>query len=269
MEGIADAGEIALSPELAALIDRACSGPQKEGAVLLAPRSAARPRARRRCPLRPVAWATDGLRVFFWDNPLRNRGLGNPPAAPLRPHDRLLPVCHPPAALSGRPGPLSARWRPLMHVPSGASYATFGAPYYLALTAYLLAAGGVRGAIGWLQSSLSLSATYVLAVIHALLLRPHSTHLTPKILPPRFTPLLLPQLLIILVLLTSIIVAIRHPERGSAAAAGWAAYCALALSSVVTGLARSWRRSAVCAPERARPLSPRSVRPRSCKSRIR
>jgi beta-mannanase len=68
---------------------------------------------------------------------------------------------------------------------------------------------------------------------------------TPKILPPRFTPLLLPQQLIFMTLLASIVVAIRHPGYGTAPAAGWAAYCAFALSAVVTGLARSWRRSAV------------------------
>ena len=36
IEGVADAGEIGISPRLAALLDPACVGPQKEGALLLA-----------------------------------------------------------------------------------------------------------------------------------------------------------------------------------------------------------------------------------------
>ena len=49
MEGIADAGEIGLSPTLAMRLDPACIGPNKGGARLLAaPPDADRERARRR-----------------------------------------------------------------------------------------------------------------------------------------------------------------------------------------------------------------------------
>jgi cellulose synthase/poly-beta-1,6-N-acetylglucosamine synthase-like glycosyltransferase len=192
-----------------------------------------------------LTWATDGLRLFLWDNPLRNSRLTfrqrlhyfHTAGFYLFAILQLLFLAGPALYLLAGVS--------VMRPTSGAAYATFGAPYYLGMLAYLFSAGGLRGAIGGLQSSLSLSPTYLLAVGRALLLRPRSTHVTPKVKPPRFTPLLLPQQLIFVTLLVSIVVAVRHPQPGSAPAAAWAAYCALALSAVVTGLARSRRRSAL------------------------
>lgn len=192
-----------------------------------------------------LTWATDGLRVFFWDNPLFNRRL----SVRQRLHYfhttgfylfailQLLFLAGPALYLLAGVA--------VMHVDSGSTYAMFAGPYYVAMLGYLLSAGGVRGAMGSLQSSLSLAVTYLLAVCRALVLRPRSTHVTPKGRPPRFTPLLLPQQVIFVTLLASIVVAIRHPESGAAPAAAWAAYCALALSAGVSGIARSWRRSAL------------------------
>ncbi len=190
-----------------------------------------------------LTWATDGLRTFFKDNPLLKGG--------LTPRQRLhyfhttgfyafaiLQLLF----LLGPALYLLAQV-PVMHPASATAYAAFGGPYYLAMIVYLFAAGGVRGALGGLQASMSLSTTYALACARALLWNPRSTHVTPKVKPPRFSPLLLPQQLLFATLLGSMFVAIRHPDTGSLAAAGWAAWCALTLTAIVTGLTRSRERS--------------------------
>jgi cellulose synthase (UDP-forming) len=115
-----------------------------------------------------LRWATDSLRLFFWDNPLLKRGL----SGWQRLHYLQTTSWYLASALSVVFLAAPAAWAffgvTALPSGSGASYVLHLLPYLLALAAFMVAHAGWRGALRPMQTQLYLAPAYVLAVVYAL-----------------------------------------------------------------------------------------------------
>jgi cellulose synthase (UDP-forming) len=176
-----------------------------------------------------LRWATDTLRIFFWQNPLFKRG--------LRLRQRLhylhtmayyVAGCTQLLFLSGPP--LRLLWDvPIMHPTSAEAYVAHGLAYFGALAALLFLYGGVRGGLRVLQSTIFLSPVFVFALLRALT-RARPSGVTEKAAQRRFSWLVMPQWGAIVLLTAAMAIPIAEgigPD--GLAAVAWAAWMIFAL----------------------------------------
>jgi cellulose synthase/poly-beta-1,6-N-acetylglucosamine synthase-like glycosyltransferase len=181
-----------------------------------------------------LTWATDGIRIFLYDNPLLKRGLNfvqrlhylHTTAFYLAALTQVVFLVGPSLYLLGDVS--------VMHAHSTSEYLANGVPYYLAVAAFVLVAGGRAGGIRAVQSGLAMSPLYLLALLLALLRVRSISGVTAKVALPRFSLLLLPQLIATGGLLLTLLLAVGR--SGVTVSVLWAAYLALALSSLVTAV---------------------------------
>jgi cellulose synthase (UDP-forming) len=116
-----------------------------------------------------LRWATDGLSIFFWDNPLLKRGL----TLRQRLHYLHTTGWYLAGALYMAFLAAPVAWAlfdvRVIRVDSGVSYLLHLLPYLLALGLFMVAHAGWRGALRPLQSQLYLAPVYALAIVYALL----------------------------------------------------------------------------------------------------
>ena len=180
-------------------------------------------------------WATDGLRIFFRDNPLLRRGLTlRQRLHYLHTTGFYLFACLQLLFLLGPPLYLLLGV-PVMRVSSSAAYAAAGLPYYLLTALYLVTAAGVRGAVGAVRSAVALAPAYAIAAVRALMPKPRTAYVTPKRPIGGFSVGLLPQQVAFTVLIGTLLYAVATRPLGAGGAALWAAFSAAALAPVAVG----------------------------------
>jgi cellulose synthase (UDP-forming) len=181
-----------------------------------------------------LRWATDSLRIFFWRNPLLERG--------LTPLQRLHYLQTTSFYLVGATqilfilGPiLYLLWRvPVMHLPSPRDYLIFAVPYLGSVVLFLVAYGGIRGGLRVIQQTLFLSPVYCLAVLRALVRLRFPIGVTEKGRSRRWSPLLLPQLVAAALCAAAVASAVISADDGLLIATLWATFMVWALGSLLS-----------------------------------
>ncbi|HEX9697248.1 MAG TPA: glycosyltransferase [Actinomycetota bacterium] len=180
-----------------------------------------------------LQWATDSLRVMFWDNPLFKRG--------LRPMQRLhyfhtvayyLIACLHVLFLLGPA--LHLLWQvPVMRPESLGSYLSYAIPYLGSMATFVLILGGRRGGLRGIQSSLFLAPLYPLAVLRALTGIRFRMRVNAKVAEPSWSMLLLPHLVVLLLSIGGIFLAFTTDRGDSRVSAVWAAWTVFVLAGLV------------------------------------
>jgi cellulose synthase (UDP-forming) len=183
-----------------------------------------------------LGWATDGLRIFFWDNPIFKRGLSvrqrlhylHTTAFYLIAATQVLfvaaPLLH-----------IFLDW-PVMRPNSLDSYLVNSAPYLGAIALFLLVFGGLRGGLRAAQSVLSLAPLFLIAILRALTRIRFHSGVTEKARQSRFGWLLVPQLAALVGCLAGIAIAATSQRDGLAVSAFWAGWMALTSSALVAAV---------------------------------
>lgn len=188
-------------------------------------------------------WAMDGLRLLLFDNPLRKPGLtGWQRAHYLHTGIGYLVACVQMVFLVGPPLSVLAGVRIAAGV-SLTAYVLHSLPYLLASLLFVVAYIGPRGAQRTVASTLFNAPLYALSFVRVLLSGRPESGATAKAALPRMSVLLLPQVLFVAALVTTIGVVGFNPDVADLSALVWAGV----LLSMVAGplSALSERREAV------------------------
>lgn len=185
-------------------------------------------------------WATDSLRIFFWDNPLWKRGL----TMWQRLHYLhttsfyLVAMCQ---VLFLLAPPLYLLFDvPVMRFDDVGEYALASGLYFGSVFLFLVAYGG-RGGIRAVQQVLFLAPTYLLACLRALLpVRPRS-RVTEKEKQSRFSSILIPQHAALALSLAAIGYAVTLRDESMTIAAGWTAWNVIMIAGFMTAVGGSHR----------------------------
>jgi len=189
-----------------------------------------------------LTWATDSLRIFFWDSPLWRRGLTvwqrlhylQTTTFPLVGATHVLFILTP---------ALYLLWHtPIMRLHSVSSYLAHALPYFGSCLLLLVAYGGLRGGLRAAQHNLMLSPVYAIAVLKALTKRRYYSGATNKGPSERPSLLIAPYVLLLVLVIASLTVAIQRRDfsAGATLAAAWAAWGGTALASAMTAARSSW-----------------------------
>jgi cellulose synthase (UDP-forming) len=183
-----------------------------------------------------LTWATDSLRILFFDNPLRKRG--------LTPMQRLHYLQTTGWYLVGSVQ-LVFVVGPLLHLFFGqtpiaatmTSYLSHSLPYFCSTALYLVAYGGVRGGLRSAQATLFLAPLFVLAAIRAATGIRFASGVTEK---PgqlsRYSRLTCVQTLVAVLSAVAVAAALRTANVYVAVSAVWAAWIAFTLAGFVTAV---------------------------------
>jgi cellulose synthase (UDP-forming) len=184
-----------------------------------------------------LRWATDTLRLFFWDNPLVKRGL----SLRQRLHYLHTTSWYLVGALYlfflAAPVAWALFGVTAMRLDSARLYALHLGGYLLPLGAFLVAHAGWRGALRTVQTQLYLAPNYALAIVNALFLLPLNG-VTSK---GREARLSLPMALqqgVLLLLLIAIGVGLARDDQDGWGVLLWACVLAAALASPATMVTR-------------------------------
>jgi cellulose synthase (UDP-forming) len=177
-----------------------------------------------------LRWATDGLRLFFWDNPLLKRGL----SVRQRMHYLITTGWYLVAALYLVFIAAPIAWVLFditpMRVSSTAEYLLWLLVYLLPVGGFLVAHAGWRGALRPAQMQLYLAPVYALAIVRAIIARPVSG-VTSKTRPPRFSLLTGVQHGVLATLLVAIGFGVATHSGSEWGAIVWACLLAAALAN--------------------------------------
>ncbi len=186
-----------------------------------------------------LTWATDSLRLLFYDSPLRRSGL----SFVQRLH-YLSTTGHYLVTLTQ----LGFLVSPFAYVFFGVAvlrpssleaYLLHGVPYFALLFGFVLVySGGPARALRTIQSSSFLAPVYLLAAVRALTGRRFFSGITEKSRPRRVSALVLPQAVLLAGLLAVVVVAVVDRTGGRAVTGFWAGLMALLLLGPMTALTR-------------------------------
>jgi cellulose synthase (UDP-forming) len=183
-----------------------------------------------------LTWATDSLRILFFDNPLRKRGLS--------PRQRLHYLQTTGWYLVGG-AQIVFVVGPLLHLLLGQTvigasmraYLAHSVPYFAAMAAYLVAYGGARGGLRSAQATLFLAPLFLLAAARAATGIRFCSGVTEK---PghlsRFSRLTAVPTLAAAVSALAIALALRPSDVYADVSAMWAGWIAFTLAGFVTAV---------------------------------
>jgi cellulose synthase (UDP-forming) len=183
-----------------------------------------------------LQWATDSLRLFLFDNPLRRRGLGRR----HRLHylhttsSYLLTACQTVFILG--PSMYLLFGVSVVNAPSVSAYVSYTLPFLLATALFLVAHVGWRGAIRTVQSALFDAPVYVIALVKAITGIKFRSRVTNKARQKRFSVLMVPQAIGFLLAAASIVLALGGGPRYSVVALFWCGYVAFQLAAPLLAL---------------------------------
>ncbi|MGF7237258.1 MAG: glycosyltransferase [Frankia sp.] len=167
-------------------------------------------------------WAMDGLRLLLFDNPLRKPGLtGWQRAHYLHTGIGYLVACAQMVFLVGPPLSVLAGTRIVAGV-SLTAYVLHSVPYLLGSLLFVVAYTGPRGAQRTVASTLFNAPLYALSFVRVVLSGRPESGATAKTALPRMSVLLLPQLLFVAALVTTILVVGFNPNVANLSALVWA-----------------------------------------------
>lgn len=187
-----------------------------------------------------LTWATDSLRIFFWDNPLLKRGLTlwqrlhylHTTSFYLGAMCQVLFLLAPPLSLLFEV--------PVMRFDSVGEYAVAGGLYFGSVFLFLIAYGG-RSGIRAVQQVLFLAPTYLLACLRALARVRPASRVTEKERQSRFSAILIPQHAALGLSLAAIGFAVWRREENATIAAGWTALNVVMIAGFMTAVGSSRR----------------------------
>jgi cellulose synthase (UDP-forming) len=183
-----------------------------------------------------MRWAMDSARLLFWDSPIWKRGL----TGIQRVHYLHTTSFYPLTSLQvllmlGAPLYVFGRIS-LVNAPTG-EYLEHAIPYFLGILAFLSVHGGPGGAFRIMQSTVFAACGYVIATVLAALRVPPESSPTEKGRQRWFSPLLLPPLLLLAVLVASVAyTAVDTAPGRSAVAVFWATFLSILLIGPMTAL---------------------------------
>ena len=191
-----------------------------------------------------LTWATDSVRLLFWDSPLFKRGLT------LRQrmhyfHTVSFYLVAATQALFVMGPALWLLWSvPIMRFDSVGEYLARSVPFYAAVLGYFLVHVGWRGTLRIGQQQLSLSPVYVYAVLRAATRARARPGVTKKINQPAFSWLMLPTVVAVGLSCAGVLVAVVERTDRVALAGVWAGWFAFMMIGALTavGLSRAGSR---------------------------
>jgi cellulose synthase (UDP-forming) len=183
-----------------------------------------------------LQWATDSLRLFLFDNPLRRRGL----SWRHRLHyihttsSYLLTACQTAFILAPS---LYLLWGvSVVNASSVSTYVSYTLPFLLATGLFLVAHIGFRGAVRTVQSALFDAPVYVVALGKAITGVRVRSRVTNKRRQQRFSLLMVPQAVGFLLAGASMVLALGGGPRYSVVALFWCGYVAFQLAAPLLAL---------------------------------
>lgn len=190
-----------------------------------------------------LGWATDSLRILFWDNPLLNKDLS---------FMQRLHYFHTGFFYIVMLAQLVFMAAPILHVLFGVTilnarsvedYVFHSAPYMGAVAFLVIAQAGIKGGLRAVQKLIFLAPTFLVAALRAATGRRFASPVTEKARPRSASWLLFPQYIILMLLIVTIAIALVSPGPARAVSAFWAAWMAAAIAiPVLTGGSRGlWR----------------------------
>jgi cellulose synthase (UDP-forming) len=182
-----------------------------------------------------LRWATDSVRIFLWDNPLFKRG--------LKPIQRLHYLQTTGFYLIAAAQVMFILGPPLwllLHIPtmrfaSSDDYLVHSLPYYASIACFLVAYGGVRGALRVAQQQLYLAPIYALAILRAATYVRGRAGVTDKVSRPRPSLLVVLPLVFLVIECAGLVAALSRPSHALIAAV-WAGGIVVALGSLAFAL---------------------------------
>jgi cellulose synthase/poly-beta-1,6-N-acetylglucosamine synthase-like glycosyltransferase/peptidoglycan hydrolase-like protein with peptidoglycan-binding domain len=183
-----------------------------------------------------LTWATDSLRILFWDNPMRKRGLS--------PMQRLHYLQTTGYYLVSAPQVLFVLG-PIVHVLLGQTviaatigdYLLHSLPYFAATALHLLSYGGVRGGLRAAQGTLFMAPVFILGAFRAATGIRFVSGVTEKRGQlSRFSWLMLPQTLAAVVCMAAVSRVLGSADQQTYVSVAWAAYIVFTLAAYVTAI---------------------------------
>jgi cellulose synthase/poly-beta-1,6-N-acetylglucosamine synthase-like glycosyltransferase len=190
-----------------------------------------------------LTWATDSLRLLFFDNPLRKRGL----TVAQRLHYLYTSTSY----LSGIL--LLTFWiAPLVYLlldlstirgsETGWAYAVIAGPYYLFVFGWLATFLGVRNTFRATAQRTFLAPIFLLAAVKAAFARRHARTVTEKVVEPQFSVLLLPMIGIAALSVVALTYLAVGADRRMTAVLASAAATTLLMSGILTAVTSDQRK---------------------------
>jgi len=177
-----------------------------------------------------LGWATDSLRMIIWDNPVFKKGLTFRQKLNYLHLGGFYLVMVTQLMFFLAPA-LVLLWDvPLVRSESAWTYVVYATPYFALQFLYVMLMGGPRGGLRSIQKGIYLAPTYLLATLRALTGINFASPVTEKARQKTVSWILLPQLLLFVLLLVSMVQAIVDPSWARAVAAVWAGWIASALA---------------------------------------
>ncbi len=192
-----------------------------------------------------LGWATDSLRMVFWDNPLLKSGLTLKQRLNYLHLGGFYLVMVTQLMFFLAPA-LVLLWNvPLIRSESAWTYVVYATPYFTLQFMYVMLMGGPRGGLRSIQKGIYLAPTYLLATLRALTGINFSSPVTEKAKQKTLSWILLPQFVLFALLMLSIAQALITPSWARAVAAVWAAWIAsaLAIPLFTVGIRRWFQKS--------------------------
>jgi cellulose synthase (UDP-forming) len=183
-----------------------------------------------------LRWATDGLRILLWDNPLFKQHLTlRQRLHYLHTTGYYLIAC---SQLFFLVSPaLYLVWKVhLMQVASPHSYFVHAVPYFGAMFLLLFLYGGLRGGLRTLQSLLYMAPIFAVALVRAITRIQFVPGVSEKAHGGRFSLLLLPQLGFAALLAFAIARGVMNAADGTAIAAAWAGWMLISLTAILAAV---------------------------------
>jgi cellulose synthase (UDP-forming) len=183
-----------------------------------------------------LTWATDSLRILFWDNPLRKRGLS--------PIQRLHYLQTTGYYLVGASQVVFVLG-PILHVLLGQTviaatigdYLLHSLPYFAATALHLLSYGGVRGGLRAAQATVFMAPVFILAAFRAASGIRFLSGVTEKRGQlSHFSWLMVPQTLAAVVSMAAVSRVLGAANEQTYVSAVWAGYIAFTLAAFVTAI---------------------------------
>jgi cellulose synthase (UDP-forming) len=183
-----------------------------------------------------LQWATDSLRLLFFDSPLRRKGLRwrqrlhylHTTTSYLFTASQAIFIVAP---------SLYLLWGvSLVNAPSVSEYVGHTLPFLLATALFLIAHTGLRGAMRTVQSALFASPVYLVAVAKATTGIKFRSRVTNKNRQKRFSVLLVPQAVGFVLAAAAMIFALGGGARYSVVALFWCGYIGFQLAGPLLAL---------------------------------
>ena len=189
-----------------------------------------------------LGWATDTLRMFFWDNPAIKRGLTWRQRLHYLQIGTFYLVMVLQIPLFVAPA-LVLIWKtPVLQVRSAGDYLVHALPFFLLQFTSIAIPSGFKGGLRAAQKAIYLAPTYLIAAIGAASTVRFRSPVTDKVESRRFSWLLAPQCVLLVLLVVGMFHALTAPTASNAIAALWAGWIASALAiPLLTFKARSDR----------------------------